>query len=66
VYSRIQSGNTAHEQTHTKQTHGQTKIRNSSGDELPEPNVLYDDIVHVLQNKISRSAIAERPHCRVG
>ena len=28
------------------------KTRNSSGDEIVNVNFLYDDIVHVLQNKI--------------
>jgi len=31
---------------------GQVKTRNSSEDEIANVNFLYDDIVHVLQNKI--------------
>jgi len=29
--------------------------RNSSGDEIANVNFLYDDIVHVLQNKYTRA-----------
>jgi len=36
------------------------RTRNSSGDEIANVNFLYDDIAHVLQNRLVHSATHRR------